>query len=362
MPEQVLKRPATLGDQDRAKRKRYLKATVVSCAVLAMLGGTIHVVMLGAARMEEMRGLSTYNLKDEAARIRAAGEDIQLHRQNEHPVTKVETYSVAEAQALLSPEQWRELDTMIAVPGGAFMMGTDRERADPQDKPAHRVKLKSYLIDKYLVTNAQYARFVAATGHRPPLNWKDGKIPMGEALYPVTMVSWFDADSYAAWAKKRLPTEAEWEYAARGPKSLRWPWGNEMDPARLNTYYSVGHATKVTAYPKGASPFGVIDMAGNVSQWVEDDYLPYPGSKAPMDIFQGKVAVAASPEDRSMKVVDLVPVNQRYKVVRGGSWKSDPFSTASYHRASQWPNLASDFFGFRCAKDMNGTAAKVSSP
>ena len=126
-----------------------------------------------------------------------------------------------------------------------------------------------------------------------------------------------------------------------------------MDASRLNTYYSVGHATDVTAYPKGASPYGVMDMAGNVSQWVEDDYLPYPGSTAPDEVFQGKVAVAKTPEDRAMKVIDLVPVGKRYKVLRGGSWKSDPFSTASYHRISQWPNLASDFFGFRCAKDVS---------
>lgn len=351
MPEQALKRRLPLGEEERAKRRRYLTATLVTCAVLAMMGGTIHVVMLGAGRMEEMRSMSSYNLKDEPARIRAAGEDAQLHRQNEHPEAPPATYTVAEAEALLSPAQWHELDRMVAIPGGEFIMGTDRVQADAQDTPAHPVKLKAYLIDKYPVTNAQYARFIAATGHRPPLNWQHGKIPPGEELYPVTMVSWFDARSYAAWAKKRLPTEAEWEHAARGPKDLHWPWGDDMDASRLNTYYSVGHATKVTAYPKGASPYGVMDMAGNVSQWVDDDYLPYPGSQAPGDIFQGKVPVAGTAEDRAMKVVDLVPVNKRYKVVRGGSWKSDPFSTASYHRASQWPNLASDFFGFRCAKD-----------
>jgi iron(II)-dependent oxidoreductase len=325
---------------------------LVTCAALAMLGGSIHVVMLGADRMAEMRGMSTYNVKDVSARIRAAGEDIQLHRENEHPTSKTTTYTVAEAEALLSSKQWHELDTMIAIPAGDFIIGTDRSQADDQDKPAHHVRLPGYLIDKYPVTNAQYARFVAATGHRPPLDWKNGRIPDGELLYPVTMVSWFDARSYAAWAKKRLPKEAEWEKAARGPKGMRWPWGNLMDAKRLNTYYSVGHATDVTAYPNGASPYGVMDMAGNVSQWTEDDYLPYPGSNAPQELFQGKVAIAKTQEDRAMKVVDLVPVKKRYKVLRGGSWKSDPFSTTGYHRISQWPNLASDFFGFRCAKDI----------
>ena len=360
MRDHVLKRTVQLDEEGRAKRKGYLTATLVTCAVLAMLGGTIHVVMLGADRMAQMRSDSTYNLKDEPQRIRAAGEDIQLHKENEHPTGKVSSYTVAEAQALLSPKQWHELDTMITIPAGDFVMGTDKPQADAQDKPAHHVRLGAYMIDKYLVTNAQYARFVAATGHRPPLDWKNGKIPDGEVMHPVTMVSWFDARSYAAWAKKRLPTEAEWEKAARGTKALRWPWGNRMDASRLNTYYSVGHATDVTAYPSGASPYGVMDMAGNVSQWVQDDYLPYPGSTAPKEVFQGKVAVAKTPEDRELKVVDMVPVKQHYKVLRGGSWKSDPFSTASYHRISQWPNLASDFFGFRCAKDIKPQQHKSS--
>ena len=355
MRDGVLKRTVDLDVHARAKRKRYLHATLVTCAALAMVGGSIHVVMLGANRMAEMRDMSTYDAKDMSARIRAAGEDIQLHKENEHPDGRVATYSVAEADALLSAKQWHELSTMVTIPAGDFIMGTDRPQADAQDRPAHHVTLASYAIDKYPVTNAQYARFVAATGHRPPLDWKDGRIPEGERLHPVTMVSWFDAKSYAAWAKKRLPTEAEWEKAARGDKGLRWPWGDRMDAKRLNTYYAVGHATDVTAYPGGASPYGVMDMAGNVSQWMADDYLPYPGSDAPQEVFEGKVAVAKTPEDRAMKVIDLVPVGKRYKVLRGGSWKSDPFSTASYHRISQWPNLASDFFGFRCAKDVPPT-------
>jgi len=355
MTDSVLRQPAGLHGKYLAKRKRYLAATVVACLSLAMLGGVVHVVMLGADRMEEMRSLSTYNVDDEmSSRIRAAGEDLQLHDQNENKKGNYSrSYTVAEAEGLLSAAQWRELDTMIAVPEGVVAMGTDKVPSDEQDRPMHQTHLAAYMIDKYPVTNAQYARFVAATGHRPPLHWKDGRIPQGEVMHPVTMVSWFDAKSYAAWAKKRLPTEAEWERAARGADGRRWPWGNVMDAARLNTYYSVGHATDVTAYPSGASPYGVMDMAGNVSQWTADDYLPYPGSKAPLEMFQGKIAVAKTAEDRAMKVIDLVSVDARYKVLRGGSWKSDPFSTSSYHRISQWPNLASDFFGFRCAQDVS---------
>jgi len=132
-----------------------------------------------------------------------------------------------------------------------------------------------------------------------------------------------------------------------------------MDPKRLNTYYNMGSATNVDTYKSGVSPYGVFDMAGNVSEWVEDDFLPYAGTDAPADIFQGKVAQVVTAEDRAMKLSEQIAVNQHYKVLRGGSWKSDPFSTASYHRSYDWPNYASDFFGFRCATDAAGPIART---
>jgi len=342
-------------DADRQRRKRYLTATLVTCAALAMFGGALHVVELGSIRMENMRNKAAYDLSQEKDRIRAAGEDLVRNRLDEEQKLNKITYTAAEANALLTPEQWRELGKMIEIPAGPFTMGTDRARSDLQDHPRHVVKLPAYRIDKYPVTNAQYARFVAATGYRSPLNWKDGRMPEGTAMHPVTMVSWFDAYNYAKWAGKRLPTEAEWEKAARGTDGRRWPWGNTMEADQLNTYYSVGSTTDVTKYPGGASPYGVMEMAGNVSEWTADDFKPYPGTDAPLELFQGKVAVANSPKDRAMKVIDLVRVDALYKVLRGGSWKSDPFSTAAYHRNYTWPNYASDFFGFRCAQDVAGT-------
>jgi iron(II)-dependent oxidoreductase len=344
--------------QERARRARVISATLITCMALVMIGGSLHVVLLGSIRMDEMRDKATYNLREEQAHLRAAGEDIVLHERNEalkrasaaagEPLA---AYTVEEAQALLSKEQWQELDTMVPIPAGPFEMGTNYSRADAQDQPQHKVTLPAFRIDKYLVTNAQYARFLAATGHRPPSTWKNGRIPEGQLLDPVTLVSWFDAAAYARWAGKRLPTEAEWEKAARGTDARRWPWGNTMDPKRLNTYYNVGAATRFDAYPNGVSPYGVFDMAGNVAEWVEDDFLPYQGTSAAADLFQGKVARALSTEDRSMKLSEQITVKGHYKVLRGGSWKSDPFSTATYHRSYAWPNYASDFFGFRCAQD-----------
>jgi iron(II)-dependent oxidoreductase len=337
---------------DRHTKKRYFFATLVTCAAAAMIGGAVHVVMLGANRMSEMRDKAGYDLAEEKDHIRAAGEDLILADENEWGNPQVVPYSPEDVEDLLTPEQWREVETTILIPAGSFMMGTDSSRANEQNKPQHEVILDSYRIDKYPVTNAQYAKFVVHAGHRPPLGWKDGRIPEGEELHPVTMISWYDAVSYARWAGKRLPTEAEWEKAARGTDGRRWPWGNQMDVQRLNTYYNVGATTDVMRYENGASPYGVMDMAGNVSEWVADDFQPYTGTDAPAKLFRGKVAVAATPADKAMKVVDMIAIDAKYKVLRSGSWKSDPFSTSTYHRNYSWPHYASDFFGFRCASDV----------
>ena len=345
-----------LTPEDRARRRKYLSATLITCVVLAVIGGSLHVVQLGANRMADMRKAATYDLKEEHARIRAAGEDIVIHAAHEANKNQAAGYNATEIETLLTKDEWAELDSMVQIPAGPFMMGTNYDRADPQDRPQHTVKLPAYWMDKYLVTNAQYAKFVAATSHRAPLNWKDGTIPKGEKMRPVTMVTWYDAMAYAKWAGKRLPTEAEWEKAARGTDGRRWPWGNKMEPERVNTYYNMGSATNVNAFPNGASPYGAFDMAGNVDEWTADDFAPYPGGDAPVDLFQGKIPVVTSEKDKDMKVADMVPttVKGKYKVLRGGSWKGDPFSTATYHRKPDWANYASDFYGFRCASDAPG--------
>ncbi len=338
----------------KARRRRYLTATIITCVVLLTVGGVLHVIKIGATRIEDMRRLASYDPKDMDRHIRAAGEDITLHHEHEFGAKAAAAYTAVEAEALLPKGKWAELDSMVVIPAGVFAMGTNLERTDAQDHPQHSVTLPAYKIDKYPVTNAQYARFVAATGHRPPSSWKNGKIPDGQLLRPVTLVDWYDAEAYAKWAGKRLPSEAEFEKAGRGTDARRWPWGNMMLPDHLNTYYNVGSATDVTEYPNGASPYGVMGLSGNVDEWVADDFEPYAGTDAPAELFQGKVGRAVSTQDRAMKVIELMPVQKRYKVLRGGSWKGDPFSTALYHRNYAFPNYASDFFGFRCAADVHG--------
>jgi iron(II)-dependent oxidoreductase len=334
--------PSALSAKERQQRRRLLYMTFVTCLVLAMIGGTIHVVMLGKLRLGDMRKLATYDLTEESARVRAAGEDIVLQAHHEHGRAAVAGYSNVEAQRLLSREQWEDLDRMVPIAAGTFVMGTNLERADEQDKPEHKVTLPAFYLDKYLVSYAAYARFVTATQRRPPIDWKDGRVPQGELLNPVTMVTWNDAADYCAWMGKRLPHEAEYERAGRGNDGRRWPWGNRMDPSRLNTYYNVGSSTNVTAYPQGASVYGVYDLSGNVAEWTQDDLLPYDGSKASSDLYANGAAGAAGQ-----------PAQVRYyKVLRGGSWKGDPFSTSLYHRDFAFPNHATDFYGFRCASSV----------
>ncbi len=340
-----MKRPP-ISAAEKKRRKRLLIATLVTCITLAMVGGSLHVMKLGSMRLDEMRGKASYDVSEMQQHIRAAGEEVYLQEANEKRGHLVQSYTPEEARALLKPEQWQELEQMVKIPAGVFWMGSDDPRTNEANRPKHRVRTRAYLIDRYPVTMAQYARFIAANDYRVPLNWKDGRIPRGMALHPVTMVSWYNARDYCAWAGKRLPTEAEWEKAARGEDGRRWPWGNAMHPDYLNTYYRIGHTTPVNAFPQGASPYGVMDMAGNVQEWVADEFAPYPGTQAPDEIFQAREidpGYTRGSEEKERLI---------YFVMRGGSWKSDPFSTLTYHRNYSMPNYASDFFGFRCARDL----------
>lgn len=333
-------------------RKRLIGATFVSCIVLGLVFGTIHVLELGENRMQQMRDLAGYDLAKEGEKIRAAGQDLYLADRHEKRESHKETYTVEEARQLISAEQWKMLSETVLVPAGEFEMGTDNLKTDDQNRPAFKVSTNAYRIDKHPVTNAEYAVFVASTGHRPPLHWANGRIPKGLELHPVTMISWFDANSYAEWKGKRLPSEAEWEKAARGTDGRRWPWGNAMDATRLNTYYNIGSTTEVGRFPEGASPYGVMDMAGNVQEWVANDFIPYAGSSAPTDLFAAKVPqIPVDAKQRNLRMVEFVETEERYKVMRGGSWKSDPFSTSTYHRNFSWPNFTSDFYGFRTVED-----------
>lgn len=229
---------------------------------------------------------------------------------------------------------------MIYIPAGSFLMGSDESREN--ERPAHTVYVAAFYIDRYPVTNEEYKRFVDATGYPVPYyevewanleeyNWdpETRTPPPGKERHPVVLVRWEDAQAYAAWAGKRLPTEAEWERAARGTDGRRWPWGNEFVLGRCNTRETgINGTTPVDQYsPLGDSPAGVADMVGNVWEWTSSLFRPYP-----YDPNDGRESLTAG----------------GWRVLRGGSWLND------LDRARCTARLDGDFLffsnvGFRCA-------------
>ena len=222
---------------------------------------------------------------------------------------------------------------MVLIPEGPFVMGGDSE-VNPQEKPAHTVYLLSYYISRYPVTNEEYREFVQATGHKPPAHWLNGTYPLEMTQHPVVNVSWHDAAAYAEWAGKRLPTEAEWEKAARGTDERRYPWGNRfVDGERCNSGNPEGSTTPVDMYPEGRSVYGVWDMAGNAGEWVEDWYAPdYYG--------------------RSPEIDPHGPSEGKQKVYRGGGYHSNRADVQTQTRHCAVPHIYQQYIGFRCAMDI----------
>ncbi len=166
---------------------------------------------------------------------------------------------------------------MILIPAGEFLMGSDPKKdeyARENEQPQHALSLPDYYMAKTPVTNTQYVAFVQASGYKPPEHWQNKQPPHGQENHPVVNVSWDDAVAYCRWLAKttgkpyRLPGEAEWEKGARGTDGRIYPWGNEWDANRCNSSEGgKGGTTPVDAYPAGASPYGLLDMSGNVWEW-----------------------------------------------------------------------------------------------
>jgi len=218
---------------------------------------------------------------------------------------------------------------MIYIPSGSFMMGS----GELFEEPVHKVYLDGYYIDRYPVTNAQYYRFCKETGHNYPEHLKY-KMPKSLENHPVIGVSWEDAEAFASWAGKKLPTEAEWEKSARGTDGRIYPWGNEFDPEKCN-FNSKG-TTPVDKYPEGASPYGVMGMVGNVWEWVQDWWDDNYYKNAPADNPQG-------------------PFTGKYSVLRGGSWEERSlFNIRASVRVGNIPSGKDNDMGFRCVRQVSG--------
>ncbi len=245
---------------------------------------------------------------------------------------------------------------MIYIPDGEFLMGSTSgdPYALPDEKPQHSVYIDAYWIDQVEVTNAMFAKFVADTGHSTTAenvgkgyvwtgSWEfmsgaDWRHPVGPSSslsgrdnHPVVQVSWADAESYCAWAGRRLPSEAEWEKAARGTDGPLYPWGS-ASPAgsRLNYDDTIGATTAVGSYPSGASPYGLYDTLGNVFEWVSDWFSDSYYLGSPSTNPQG-------------------PSSGSDRVMRGGSWHYGIQYARTASRAHIYPDYTGDTLGFRCA-------------
>ncbi len=214
----------------------------------------------------------------------------------------------------------------VYIEGGAFTLGSDAGNED--ETPQQQMIVSSFNIDLYPVTNAEYKEFVDATSHNPPRNWEDGSYPDGLADHPVVWVNWNDAKAFCEWAGKRLPTEYEWEKAARGTDGPVYPWGDAFDPAKCNSSESNLKGTSpVGSYSDGVSPYGLFDMAGNVWEWTADWYQGYRGTR-----------------------YELSRYGEQFKVLRGGSWFDGQDAVRTTVRKSFDPNQGFSTIGFRCAE------------
>lgn len=268
------------------------------------------------------------------------------------------------AQEVVIPQE------MVYIGHGPSVMGLDKEEPADSDKkltayekrmktpwsaealndegPAHMVFLDSYLMDRYEVSNEDYGTFIKATGHAAPAYWDDPRL--NKPHQPVVGVNWYDAKAYCEYRGKRLPSEAEWEKAARGPKGNLYPWGNEFDPAKVN-YGKTHEATEpIDSHPEGTSYYGLHNMAGNAFEWVADWYDPR---------YYGRLETMVNPSGPNKPLwlggtgtyVDRLTVGEK-RVIRGGSWIAPEGTVRTTHRFWNHPlnNSYGVGLGFRCAK------------
>jgi len=236
------------------------------------------------------------------------------------------------------PDPVPEVQDMVFVPAGDFIMGSppaDLYRtADVDEFPQRKVWVDDFYIDVHEVTNAQYKVYLDSMRVEAPTKWVDGNYGLGEDGMPVISLSWEDAAAYARFVGKRLPTEAEWEKAARGTDGRIYPWGNSFDRIYAN---NGDHLMPIMSYPLGASPYGAFDMAGNAAEWVDGWYAQYP-----------RTAADVLPRDLPDRH-DVFKKDRR--VYRGGSWNTFPKYLRCANRESTPDGKRWVYVGFRCVMD-----------
>ena len=315
-------------------QKRQVVATVTSTSVSPTTAPVIHVVQAGdtLGAIAKQYGVTVEALQE----VNAISDPRRLQIDQELIIPKggtIEPRSTAtKVRATITsipPTPRPAVEAaMLAIPAGEFTMGSDVE----DERPPHVVFVDGFEIDKLEVTNEDFEKFVAETGHvtdaeqAGETSWL--YYARGKPQHPVVKVSWNDANAFCQWAGKRLPTEAEWEKAARGADARSYPWGNQWDAARANAKEAGNRGTTaVGSFPAGASPYGVMDMAGNVAEWTTDWFKAYPGGDFYSPYF-----------------------GEKYRVIRGGGWFSDQNLVRTTERSASSMTLANDDVGFRCAR------------
>ena len=242
-----------------------------------------------------------------------------------------------------------DLTDMILIPGGQFMMGSDESNANSHEKPSHSIHLDAYYIDKFEVTRADYEEFILARGYQRSEFWskegwnfiQENEIDMppqwnvkmfANPNFPASGISWYEAEAYANWRGKRLPTEAEWEKASKGNTGYHYPWGSSFDSTHI-LYVGLSRLLTVESFPSGASPYGGLDMAGSVWEWVSDWYSEDYYKNSPLKNPKG-------------------PDSGTQKILRGGSWRSNRRQFRCSYRYPNEPQWRQVDVGFRLAKDI----------
>lgn len=255
---------------------------------------------------------------------------------------------------------------MVQVPAGSFLFGTNEQDAGgdalaigiskpwySDEGPQQKIFLKSFYIDRHETTNRLYKAYVDAVGALPPRDWQGNNYPEGKADHPVIWVNWYDASNFCEWAGKRLPTEKQWEKAARGENGNMYPWGNEFHREYANLPDKPGSKNtlaKVGSFPKGATPLGIHDLVGNVWEWTADDYAPYKDSTYKSPNFDGgfKVVRGVSASD-----IGHFPGSSYLAVLQ-------KFAHSGFRQFLN-PDEGSMDVGFRCVGDEMPTAMKTAA-
>jgi sulfatase modifying factor 1 len=264
---------------------------------------------------------------------RSVGKDTKLAEKTRPPANGNQTSKAAILPHPPAEMTGKDGAPMALVPAGEFTMGS--EDGDDDEQPVHRVFLDSFYMDAFEVTNGRFAKFVTAIQSEPPWGFADQETPVVQAEQPVRWVNWLEATGYCLWAGKRLPTEAEWEKAARGSEGRVYPWGNEP-PTPAHAVFGLKEGIETVSpignRDKGKSPYGVHDLAGNLYEWVSDWY----------DETVYTTQSTINPRG---------PVEGTVKVQRGGSYLNGPYRLRAAFRTKGDPTEHAPNVGFRCAQD-----------